>query len=100
MEWIIKIEGVVDDKPAVLTNQRVVVKFDPENEKVLFIGQFKPHNREWVNFCEESHAMEIDLDAIQNLLLKVVNNLRKRLIAYNNLAEGFTLLKVIGVSED
>jgi hypothetical protein len=100
MEWIVKIEGIVDDKPAVLANQRVMVRFDPINESVLFIGQFKPHNKEWVDFCEESYTMEIDLEVMQELLLKVVIKMRERLTAYNNLAEGFTLLKVIEVSQE
>ena len=92
MRWIVKIEGKED--------QRILVKFDPMKEEVVFIGQFKPRNREWVDFCEERYTMEIDLEAIQNQLSKVVKIMRERLAAYNNLAEGFTILKLIAVEEE
>jgi len=92
MKWIVKIEGK--------DNQRIVVLFDPLKEEVVFLGQFKPHNKEWVDFCEERYTMEIDLEAIQNQLAKVVKVMGERLKAYNNIAEGFTLLKLIAVTEE
>ena len=91
MEWIVDLEN----KP----NQRIVVRFDPKKEEVLFIGQYKPKNRPWVDFSEESYTMEIDLDAIQNCLSKTYNKMKERLDAYNNIAEGFTLLKTIEIKE-
>jgi len=91
MKWIVNIEGKVD--------QRIMVVFDPMKEEVVFLGQFKPHNQPWVIFCEERYTMEIDLEAIQNQLSKVVRVMRERLKAYNNLAEGFTVLKLIAVEE-
>lgn len=99
MEWIIKIEGIVDNKPAILPNERVVVRFDPKNEMVHFIGQYKPHNKEWVDFCEEIDSMNTDLDGIQNQLLSVIKKLKEILIAYKNISDGFILLKVVEYSE-
>ena len=100
MEWIIKIQGIVDDKPAILSNERVVVRFDPKNEMVRFIGQYKPHNKDWVDFCEVIHSMDIDLLGIQNQLLIVIKKLKEILIAYKNISDGFILLKVVEYVEE
>ena len=87
MEWIIKIQGVVENKPAILTNERILVRFNPKNEMVHFIGQYKPHNREWVDFYEEACPMDIDLDYIQNQLLAVMKKMKSRLEAHKNLSD-------------
>jgi len=92
MEWKVTIEN----KP----NQRIVVRFVPKEELVYFIGQYKPHNREWVDFSEETYPMKIDLEEIQKLLSKVYDKMKERLAAYNNIAEGFTIIKEIGIEED
>jgi hypothetical protein len=92
MRWIVDLEN----KP----NQRIVVRFDPKSEMVTFTGQYKPHNKEWVDFSEESYSMEIDLETIQDLLAKTYNKMKERLIAYNNIAEGFVLLKTIEIKEE
>jgi hypothetical protein len=91
MEWIIKIENKV--------NERVLVKFNPKEEKIIFIGQFKPRNHPWVDFSEESNSIDIDLEGIQKLLLKTVEVMRKRLVAYNNVSEGFEIIKLVEISE-
>jgi len=92
MEWKVEIEGVA--------NQRILVRFDPQAEMVYFMGQYKPKNREWVIFSQEEYSMNIDLETIQDILGKVVKKMRERLAAYNNIAEGFTLLKTIEVREE
>lgn len=92
MEWKVAIEGV--------DNQRILVRFSPKTEEVFFIGQYKPHNKEWMDFSEEIYSMDIDLDIIQDLLGKVVKKMRERLAAYNNLAEEFTVLKLIEVKDE
>lgn len=89
MDWTIKIEGK--------SNQRIMVNFDPENESITFIGQYKPHNREWVNFSQEKHSMIIDLETIQELLENVYDIMKKRLEAYEELNQGFSILKVIEI---
>lgn len=92
MEWIVKIT----EQP----NQRILVKFDPKKEELIFVGQYKPHNKQWVDFSEESYSMEIDLETIQNLLLKTYKKMKKRLLAYENISEGFSVIKEIEFTED
>ena len=92
MKWIIDLEN----KP----NQRIVVRFSPKEELIYFTGQYKPKNKEWVDFSEESYSMEIDLETIQELLTKTYNKMKERLDAYINIAEGFTVLKTIEIKED
>lgn len=91
MEWIVKLEN----KP----EQRIKVVFEPKKELILFIGQYKPHNHQWVDFCEESYSINIDLEMIQTLLGKTYDIMKKRLEAYNNIAEGFTIIKNIEIED-
>jgi len=92
MEWKIEIEN----KP----NQRILVKFDPLNELINFIGQYKPHNKEWVDFSKEEYSMNIDLKTMQDLLFNVYKTMNNRLKAYTNISEGFTLIKKIEINEE
>ena len=91
MEWKVYIE----DKP----NQRILVRFDPMNEMIHFIGQYKPRNKDWYDFSEETYPMEIDLETLQDMMTKVYNKMKERLTAYNNVAEGFTVIKEIKIEE-
>ena len=74
IEILITREGkevdIVANKKLPIPNQRILVKFEPQKDEIKFIGQFKPHNKEWVDFCEESYSTEIDLDKIQELLYR------------------------------
>jgi len=102
MEWKI----AITDKP----NQRIVVRFDPKNECLIFIGQYKPKNRDWVDFVQfDKPLWSIDkrmtenlvtAKEIQELLLTIYNILKKRLDAYENIAEGFTIIKEIEIKEE
>lgn len=91
MEWIVKIT----DKP----NQRIVVRFVPKDELVCFIGQYKPHNGSWIDFTEETHPMDIDLNQIQNMLFICFDIMNKRLDAYTNISDGFKVIKEIEIKE-
>jgi len=106
MEWIVKIEK----KP----NQRIIVRFDPLNDQLVFIGQYKPHNKEWIDFSERNQRLFvenpsehiindiilIDAEKIQDILLHVYDEMKRRLDAYENIAEGFTLIKLIEIKEE
>lgn len=92
MEWKVDIEN----KP----NQRILVKFDPLNELIIFIGQYKPHNKDWIAFSVEECVMNIDLEKIQELLYIAYEKMKIRLEAYNNIYDGFSLIKKIEINEE
>lgn len=87
MNWIVKIIG--EDK------QRIKVVFDPAEEKIHFFGEVKIKGNEWVPFSVETHKMVIELDQIQKTMAKAVKTMRKRLKEYNNLNEGFSVIKEV-----
>jgi hypothetical protein len=90
MEWQIKIEGQ--------TKQRILVNFDPQGELIIFKGQYSIKNR-WVDFSSETHSMSIDLETIQELLLKVYEVMNERLKVYDDLAKSFEVIKMIEVQK-
>jgi hypothetical protein len=103
MEWIINIEGK--------KNQRIVVKFDALNENLVFIGQYKPHNKEWKDFSqiEQSIFVEtlsfprltlVSAEKIQHQITKAYDEMEKRVKAFEEIAEAFTLLKTIEIKEE
>ena len=88
MEWIVKIQN----KPEL----RIVVKFDAKQEQLIFTGQYKPHGRNWMDFNEEKYSIYIiTAEIIQELLIKIYDKLKKILDAYNEINEGFGLIKLI-----
>jgi len=91
MRWIIKIENNA--------NQRILVRFDPKAEQVVFIGQYKPNNAIWTDFSEESIAMNTNLEIIQNTLTSVYDVMKKRFEAYENINQGFSVLKIIEIQD-
>ncbi len=93
MKWIVKIEGKKD--------QRIVVKFEPKSDELVFIGQYRaiPNNLQWVEFSEERCSINVDLEMIQNKLLSTYETMKTRIEAYNNIAEGFTVIKTIEIQE-
>ncbi|MFA5366539.1 MAG: hypothetical protein WC333_01255 [Dehalococcoidia bacterium] len=111
MNWKLKIEK----KP----NQRIVVKFEPLTEELLFTGEYKPHNREWVIFYQiwrscwntisppnlpdatiinadgQVERKLITAEEIGEEILKTYNELQKKVDLYENLTEGFSAMKTI-----
>lgn len=92
MKWIVKIAGK--------DNQRIVVRFLPLDEELVFIGQYKQHNLEWQDFSIISHEMKINAETIEKLLFNTYEKMNERLSIYNDIAEGFTLIKLIEIQED
>ena len=84
MRWQIKIEG----QP----KKRILVTFYPQGEIILFQGQYNTKNH-WIDFSSESHPMEIDLETIQSLLIKVYDTMNKRLMVYEDLNKSFGIIK-------
>jgi hypothetical protein len=103
MEWIIKIENEI--------KQRILVKFDSQNELLIFVGQLKPYNKPWVDFSEIkqpiwisyphiipgtlSNMGLINLEMIQEILINTHDLMKKRVTAYKEIAEAFEHIKVI-----
>jgi hypothetical protein len=114
MEWIVKIEEKA--------NQRILVRFDALNEYLVFIGQYRPQNKQWINFSERKQPLYvqdvkmvqdntfvkhpeinvelINVDIIQNLLLKTYEDMKRRVEAYEEIDEGFGLIKLIEFKEE
>jgi hypothetical protein len=107
MEWTIKIEN----KP----NQRIRIKFDPLKRRLIFNGEYKPHNKEWVVFTKIKHPLWvveslglpdeekevlITADKIQELIGRIYEELKKIVERYEEVAEGLNAVKVIEVVEE
>jgi len=101
MEWIVNVEGK--------KNQRVLIRFEPQAEEIYFVAQYKvlmsdfalPLNDKsrWVDFASESHPMDIDLETIQDLIGKVLDTMKDRLITYEDLSKSFAIIKTIAVDD-
>lgn len=93
MKWIVKIDGKKD--------LRIVIKFVPQSDELVFIGQYRAvsNSLEWFDFSEERCSIDIDLETIQNMLLSTYEKMKIRIEAYNNIAEGFTVIKTIEIQE-
>lgn len=104
MEWIVRIEGndidFQTEKKLPIPNQRIKIKFYPQKDEIMFIGQYKIRNGEWIDFCEESFSSEIDLEKIQQILFDTYLKLSERVKTYENLAEGFGAIKLIQILEN
>ena len=90
MKWIVNIEN--DRK------KRISVVFNPMDETISFFGQYKEFT-EWVNFSEKHLQMDADLASIQIVLLEVYDLMQKRFEAYQNLEDGFKVIKTIEIDE-
>jgi len=98
MEWIVKIEktpDVEDEK-----DQRIRITFDPMAELVHFFGEVKIKINQWVVFSQDTNKMEITLEELQEKMRLVVVDMRRRLVEYENLAKGFTVLQWVAFEED
>jgi hypothetical protein len=86
MEWQVKIEGE--------TKKRILVCFEPQTELIIFKGQYSIKNK-WIDFSTEAHPMEIDLETIQDFLIKVYDTMDKRLKIYDDLNKSFEIIKSV-----
>lgn len=93
MKWIVKIDGKKD--------QRIVILFEPQSDELVFIGQYRAvsNSLEWFDFSEERCSIDIDLETIQNMLLSTYEKMKIKIEVYNNIAEGFSIIKTIEIQE-
>ena len=88
MEWQVKIEGH--------PKQRILVNFDPQGELIIFKGQYSIKNK-WIDFSNESHSIEIDLEIIRSAIERVYVAMNKRLEVYVDLNKTFGVIKEIKI---
>jgi len=98
MEWTVKIEKTPDVENE--RDQRIRIQFSPITESIFFYGEVKVKNNRWDVFSEATHGMVITLTELQEQMAIVVNDMRKRLVEYENLAKGFTVLKWVAYEEE
>ena len=95
MEWIVKIEGEFEK------TQRIKIVFEPLADKIHFYGEVKVKPTEWVVFSWFIHnGIEIALEQIQKMMEDCVVAMRKRHKEYENLVEGFSVLKWVAFEDD
>lgn len=93
MEWRVKI--FKED------NQRVRVVFKPLEDTLYFFGEFKPYNKAWEIFSQvKMTTNKLDLEIIQERLEETIALLKKRCGEYDNIAEGFSVLKEVEYVDD
>ena len=61
----------------------------------MFYGEARVKNNEWTVFSIFKHKMIIELDQIQEMMTKAVSHMRTRLKEYNNVNEGFSVIKEV-----
>lgn len=97
MEWIVKIEKSVDNENEIA--QRIRFVFDPLLEQLYVYGEAKVKNNKWFIFSQISQEMKVDLEGLQSTMELAVVDMRKRLVEYENLDNGFGVLKWVGFNE-
>ena len=94
MEWKINIEGFVD--------RRIEVRYEPLLNDVVFTGVYKIKNSDWIIFSRMNVLMndEFNLEKITSTLAIVYDLMKKRIVDYENLNEGFKHIKVIEMVDE
>jgi hypothetical protein len=95
LEWIIRLEEKQDC--------RILVRFEPMEEQLHYIGQHKPKNKEWLKFSEIITKMDTNLDEIQITIGECYDMMEKRIKAYGNISSGFDIIrqiKIVGETEE
>lgn len=90
MEWIVKIIG--ED----IKNQRIVVNYNPIDQSISFTGEYKTSGQ-WQKFTKVFHidSNEPSIEEMQEVMEKVVVDLRIRIAEHENLDKGFSVIKEI-----
>ena len=91
MEWLVGIEKTPDVENE--KKQRIRIQFNPITESIFFLGEVKVKENRWEVFSEATHGMAITLEELQEQMAIVVKDMRKRILEYENLAKGFSVLK-------
>lgn len=88
MRWTINVK---DDK-----SKRIIIKYDPLSDLVIFAGQCNIHNKGWVDFSSNFiSSKEIDLQKILNMLVISHNEITERFETYENLNKGLNSVREV-----
>jgi len=98
IDWIVKIEKTPDVENEI--QQRIRISFSPMLEMIHIFGEAKVKSNNWYLFSQDSHKMEITLEQLQEKMTIVVKEMRKRLVEYENLNKGFTVLKWVALETE
>jgi len=98
MEWKVGIEKTPNVEHEI--QQRIRIEFSPLTENIFFYGEAKVKENRWFVFSEVSHDMTITLEELQEEMRIAIDTMRKRLLEYENLNKGFSVLKWIGFEEE
>lgn len=90
MRWIINL----DDSKG---RQRIKVLFEPTEEKLYFIGEYKYKGNSWLKFSEVQTKMEINLDELKEAMKLTVENMRERIVVHENLDKTFDMIQNIEI---
>ena len=101
MEWIVKI----DDRK----KQRVLIKYEPQNSKIYFVGQHRVNNV-WIDFSnniiEFSHNLKnsdnfmLDIDTVSKTIKNVTDQLKTSVEIYDKINNTFSQIKNIDVEKN
>ena len=102
MQWIVKVQTEEDER-----KQRIRFVFDPLKEELRVTGECKINPTYWEIFSEANKTFvstnekySITLDDLQELMSRVVIEMRPRIREYENLVKGFSVLKEVAFEED
>lgn len=93
MDWIIKIFNK--------KNCRIVIKYEPLNDCLKFIGQYQPNiTIGWVDMCVLDSKLDVDLEGVSEILYKTYNVLDEKIEYYNIFNNTFKMIGEIDVQNE
>ena len=96
MEWKIIIEGEA--------KKRILVNYDPLKETITFKGQYKSGGKDyvydmktnyWVDFSTETLPMNVTLEDIQKVIVRVYDKMNERLTVHEDLTKSFGIIQQV-----
>ena len=78
---------------------RIVIKYNPIYDKILFVGQCNIKNLGWVDFTiNEIEAKDVKLKVIQENLANSFDKLIERFEVFDNLNDGLSIIEAVDFS--
>ncbi|HPC09581.1 MAG TPA: hypothetical protein PLN85_00705 [archaeon] len=90
MEWKVNFEKYSD--------RRILVKFNPIEKNLTFIGQYKINNN-WIDFYNDVFLLNININQIANIMYKIHEKLNELIDIYEKLSLELENFKTIDFVE-